>query len=124
MIQEGTQAKNRRLTGTVVSDRMQKTRIVAVTRLKKHPKYLKYYKKTTRFKAHDEKNEYKTGDTVVVGETRPLSREKRWRIIGKSEALNSTIGSEAKIHKKDEFLPSEPIGETKLSQSETNSKSE
>ncbi len=77
------QLKKRRLLGIVVSDKMEKTRVVAVTRLKKHPKYLKYYKKTTKFKAHDEKNEYKTGDKVVIEETRPLSRGKRWRIVAR-----------------------------------------
>ena len=77
------QKKIRKITGVVVSDKMTKTRVIAVSSLKKHPKYLKYYKVTTRFKAHDENNEYKTGDTVVIEETRPLSREKRWKIISK-----------------------------------------
>jgi len=62
---------------------MQKTRVVAVTRLRLHPKYQKYYKITQRFKAHDEKNEYKTGEEVVIEECRPLSKDKRWRIISK-----------------------------------------
>lgn len=75
--------KKRRISGTVVSDKMQKTRVVAVSRLKKHPKYLKYYSVTTKFKAHDENNEYKKGDKVVIEEMRPMSREKRWLIIGK-----------------------------------------
>jgi small subunit ribosomal protein S17 len=78
-----TEKKIRKITGVVTSDKMTKTRVVAVSTLKKHPKYLKYYKVTTKFKAHDENNEYKTGDTVVIEETRPLSREKRWRIIAK-----------------------------------------
>ncbi len=69
----------------IVSDKMQKTRVIAVTRLKKHPKYLKYYKVTAKFKAHDEKNEYRAGDKVVIEETRPLSKDKRWTIIGLSE---------------------------------------
>lgn len=73
----------RKLQGIIVSDKMNKTRVVAVTRLKKHPRYKKYYKVTRRFKAHDEKNEYKTGDKVIIEETRPLSKEKRWRIISK-----------------------------------------
>jgi len=77
------QNKKRRIAGVVVSDKMQKTRVVAVDRLKKHPKYLKYYRVTTKFKAHDENNEYKKGDKVVIEETRPLSREKRWKIVGK-----------------------------------------
>ncbi len=73
----------RDITGVVVSDKMTKTRVVAVERLKKHPRYLKYYKVTTKFKAHDENNEYKNGDKVVIEETRPMSKEKRWKIIRK-----------------------------------------
>ncbi len=75
--------KKRRISGTVVSDKMQKTRVVAVQRLKKHPKYLKYYRVTSKFKAHDENNEYKKGDDVVIEEMRPMSKEKRWRIVEK-----------------------------------------
>lgn len=73
----------RKLKGTIVSDKMQKTRVVEVTRLMKHPKYQKYFKTTQRFKAHDEKNESKTGDKVLIQETRPLSKDKRWIIIEK-----------------------------------------
>lgn len=69
------------LHGIVVSDKMQKTVVVAVTRLKKHPKYKKQYKVTRRFKAHDEENRYKTGDKVAIQETRPLSKDKRWKIV-------------------------------------------
>lgn len=78
-----TVKKTRSLRGVVISDKMMKTRVVAVERLKKHPKYLKYYRVRTKFKAHDELNEYKTGDHVIIEETRPLSREKRWKIVGK-----------------------------------------
>lgn len=81
----GGKKMKRKLTGLVVSDKMQKTRVVAITRLKKHPKYLKYYKTTAKFKAHDENNEYRTGDKVVIEETRPLSRDKRWTIVALSE---------------------------------------
>ncbi len=83
--------KKRKLIGEVVSDRMTKTRVVAVSRQKKHRKYLKYFTVTTRFQAHDEKNEYHTGDRVVIEETKPQSRHKRWRIVGlnsKFEARN------------------------------------
>lgn len=73
----------RRLVGVVVSDKMTKTRVVAITRFKKHPKYLKYYKVTRKFKVHDEDNAYRTGDTVLIEETRPLSKEKRWKIVEK-----------------------------------------
>jgi small subunit ribosomal protein S17 len=79
------QIKHRKIIGVVVSDKMMKTRVVAVSRLKKHPKYLKYYTVTAKFKAHDENNEYKTGDKVTIEEMRPMSKEKRWRIIGKIE---------------------------------------
>jgi len=75
--------KTRTLKGIVVSDRMQKTVVVSVTRLKKHPKYKKYYKVTKRFKAHDEKGEYHVGDKVIIRETRPLSRGKRWTVTGR-----------------------------------------
>lgn len=78
-----TKKTSRKLRGLVISDKMQKTRVVAITRLKKHPKYLKYYKTTSKFKAHDENNEYKTGDKVIIEETRPLSKDKRWRILSK-----------------------------------------
>ena len=82
-----TKTNNKRvLQGTIVSDRMTKTRVVAITRLKKDPKYLKYYKVTMKFKAHDEANEYHVGDTVRIEESRPLSKEKRWTIIGKVTA--------------------------------------
>jgi small subunit ribosomal protein S17 len=78
----------RRLEGTVVSDKMQKTRVIEVNSMRKHPKYLKYYKVSHRMKAHDEENQYKVGDQVVIEETRPLSREKRWTIISKRLATS------------------------------------
>jgi small subunit ribosomal protein S17 len=74
----------RKLQGTVVSDKMQKTRVVSVDRMKKHPRYDKFFTVTERFKAHDEKNEYKTGDKVTIQETRPMSRDKRWTIVAKA----------------------------------------
>jgi small subunit ribosomal protein S17 len=83
MNKNNPKVKKRKIIGVVVSDKMSKTRVVAVASLKKHPKYLKYYKVTTKFKAHDENNEYKAGDKVTIEESRPLSREKRWRIINK-----------------------------------------
>jgi small subunit ribosomal protein S17 len=83
MTESKVQSHKRKLEGVITSDKMMKTRVVSVSRMKKHPKYLKYYKVTTKFKAHDEKNEYKTGDKVVIEESRPLSRDKRWTIISK-----------------------------------------
>ena len=79
----------RKLQGIVQKDKMNKTRVVAITRLKRHPRYLKYYKVTTKLKAHDEKNEYKVGDKVIIEESRPLSKEKRWRIVEKLESRKS-----------------------------------
>jgi small subunit ribosomal protein S17 len=79
---EQRNAKKRIREGVVVSDKMQKTRVVLFSRSRRHPKYLKYYTRTTRVKAHDEHNEYHVGDKVVIEETRPLSKDKRWRIIG------------------------------------------
>ena len=74
----------RRLKGKVVSDKMMKTAVVAVDSLKFHSKYKKYYKVTKRFKAQNDNNKYKEGDKVIIEETRPLSKEKRWKIIGYS----------------------------------------
>ncbi len=73
----------KKLKGVVVSDRMTRTAVVLVTRLQKYPKYKKYHKVSKKFKAHDEHGEYKIGDKVMIQETRPLSKDKRWRIIGK-----------------------------------------
>ena len=79
-----TQAKKTRtLEGVVVSDKMTKTVVVEVKRLKKDQKYQKQFKVSTRYKAHDEKGEYHTGDKVVISETRPLSRDKRWEVTRK-----------------------------------------
>ena len=84
-MEQSTKIKHhRRLEAVVVSDKMQKTRVVETERFKKHPKYQKYFRVTTSFKAHDEKNEYRVGDRVVIEETRPLSKDKRWRIVGKA----------------------------------------
>ena len=77
--------EGRVLKGVIVSDKMQKTAVIAVTRLKKHPKIRKYYKITTRFKVHNENNQYKLGNKVMIQETKPMSRDKRWVIIGKSK---------------------------------------
>ncbi len=68
-------------TGEVVSDKMNKTIVVAVTRLTQHPRYKKTIKKVARFKAHDEENKCKKGDKVSIIEARPLSKDKRWKVI-------------------------------------------
>ena len=67
--------------GVVVSNKMDKSIVVAVERKEKHPMYGKFVKKTTKFVAHDEKNECSVGDTVRVMETRPLSKTKNWRLV-------------------------------------------
>lgn len=80
---ENTQARAQRRVeeGVVASAKMNKTLAVDVTRLKKHPKYGKYYREKTRFYAHDEKNEAQVGDTVRIMETKPMSKMKRWRLV-------------------------------------------
>ena len=67
--------------GVVVSNKMEKTIVVAVARKVKHPIYGKFVNKTKKFHAHDEKNECEVGDTVRLMETRPLSKTKRWRLV-------------------------------------------
>lgn len=86
----------RKLIGTVISNKMMKTIVVRVDALKKHSKYKKYYRTSKKFKAHDEKGEYKVGDCVVIQEARPLSREKRWKVaelIKRQEVENSEEAS-------------------------------
>jgi small subunit ribosomal protein S17 len=70
-------SRKRKLVGIVTSDKMNKTRVVLVERRVSHGKYMT---SRTKYKAHDEKNEYKTGDKVMIIESRPLSRDKRWRV--------------------------------------------
>ncbi len=77
---EAKKGRKFEFTGTVVSDKMDKTIVVAITTRMLHPLYKKYVKSTKKVKAHDEKNEAHTGDTVRVVEARPLSRDKRWRL--------------------------------------------
>lgn len=74
----GGQRKTRE--GVVTSGRMQKTRVVLVERVYRHPQYERVIKRTKKLKAHDETNQSRVGDRVLIEETRPLSREKRWRI--------------------------------------------
>lgn len=74
-------SRKKAFNGLVVSNKMDKSITVSVERRFKHPLYGKYVKKTTKFTAHDEKNECNVGDTVRILETRPLSRTKRWRLV-------------------------------------------
>jgi len=78
--------RHRALTGVVRSDKMDKTVVVEVVSLRRDPVYGKYLKNRTRYKAHDEKNQFKTGDKVEILEHRPLSREKRWIVSRLIEA--------------------------------------
>ncbi len=73
----------RRLKGTVVSDKMQKTIVIEVERIKKHPRYKKRYEVSKKFKVHDPENNYKIGDKVVIEEERPRSKGKRWKVLKK-----------------------------------------
>ncbi len=75
------QSKQRERQGVVVSDKMDKTVVVQVTAVKPHPLYKKVMRRSSRLKAHDEQNEARVGDTVLVRECRPLSRDKTWRLI-------------------------------------------
>ena len=81
MTVKGQHAPTRkRLTGRVVSDKMDKTVVVSVERLVRHPRYGKVLRQVKKYKAHDEENACRVGDTVRIVESRPLSREKRWRV--------------------------------------------
>ncbi|MBU0637122.1 MAG: 30S ribosomal protein S17 [Patescibacteria group bacterium] len=71
----------RKFNGIVVSDKMDKTIVVAVSRIKIHPRYKKRYNVSKKYKVHDEKNQYKEGDKVQFIETRPISKDKKWRVI-------------------------------------------
>ena len=82
-----TRSLRKERTGTVVSDRMEKTIVVSLERTVMHPKYGKYLKRRSRVKAHDETNQCHVGDRVRIVECRPLSRDKRWRV---SEILQRT----------------------------------
>jgi small subunit ribosomal protein S17 len=74
-------SSKRELLGIITSDKMNKTVVVTVERLEKHPVFKKYIRKRTTFKAHDEKNECRMGDKVMIRECRPLSKDKCWRVV-------------------------------------------
>ena len=76
-----SRASRKTRVGLVVSDKMEKTVVVSIERRVQHPVYGKMVRRTKRFKAHDEMNEAKTGDTVRIMETRPMSKDKRWRVV-------------------------------------------
>ncbi|MGB4600323.1 MAG: 30S ribosomal protein S17 [Trichlorobacter sp.] len=76
----GEQGNRRTQTGVVISDKMEKTVVVKVDRLVKHPLYNKYIKRSVKYKVHDEQNSCKAGDKVQIVECRPLSKDKRWSL--------------------------------------------
>ncbi|MEK7564231.1 MAG: 30S ribosomal protein S17 [Patescibacteria group bacterium] len=80
---ENTTKKGNILKGIVSSDKMDKTVVVAVSRFVKHPLYGKFYKVSKKYKAHDENNTFKKGDTVEIMETRPISKDKRFKVLEK-----------------------------------------
>ena len=80
---ENTENAGKILKGVVVSDKMDKTVVVSVSRFVKHPLYGKFYKVSKKYKAHDEENVYKTGDKVEIVETRPISKDKKFKVISK-----------------------------------------
>ncbi len=81
--QSQTKTQNQILRGVVVSDAMNKTVVVKVDRFVQHPKYRKFYTKSSRYKAHDEENAYKVGDAVEIVSCRPLSKDKSFTVLGK-----------------------------------------
>ncbi len=88
-MENNKQKKNiRTKKGIVVSDKMDKTAVVAVERLKVHSKYKKRFKVTKKYKAHNPENKFKIGDKVVIVESRPLSKDKRWKIVEETQSSN------------------------------------
>lgn len=81
---ENIEKKGNILSGVVVSDKMDKTVVVSISRFVKHPKYGKFYKINKKYKAHDEENTYKVGDKVDITETKPISKDKRFKVVKKA----------------------------------------
>jgi len=75
----------KKLTGKIISNKMQKTVVVEVERIKEHKKYKRRYQVHKKYKAHSEKGDYKIGDKVIIEECRPISKDKKWRVIKKIE---------------------------------------
>ena len=84
----------RKLKGVVVSAAMQKTIVVRVDRLEKHSKYQKYYRVSRKLKAHVESGDYRVGDQVLIEETRPMSKDKRWRVVELVKRSLSTVSED------------------------------
>jgi small subunit ribosomal protein S17 len=107
--------------GRVVSDKMDKTVVVSVERLQRHPIYKRVIRRSTKFKAHDQDNAARVGDTVRIEESRPLSRDKRWRLVeilghGISETASEPMADEAILNPEPKpqaepaVVDSEPVG--------------
>ena len=97
MSEATTQNRHRRtLQGVVVSDKMDKTVVVAVERKFNHPTFKKVVKTSKKYKVHDERNECKVGDVIQIGECRPLSKQKRWRLL---EVSKKAVTAEVKVNK-------------------------
>ncbi len=77
-------SKKQNMTGLVISDKMDKTVVVKVDQKKRHPKYKKSYTVSRKFKAHDEQNEYHTGDRVIIESVRPISKDKKFKVLRKA----------------------------------------
>jgi small subunit ribosomal protein S17 len=90
-----TRSLRKERSGTVVSDRMEKTIVVSLERTVMHPKYRKYLKRRSRVKAHDETNQCHVGDRVRIVECRPLSRDKRWRVSEILQRTRTTSGEQS-----------------------------
>jgi small subunit ribosomal protein S17 len=98
---ENKKVNNKKLEGTVVSDKMQKSAVIEVERTKRHPRYKKTLKIKSRFKIHDENNEVKVGDRVLVEECRPMSKDKKWKLVSvlkkaEKENMDESINAEEK----------------------------
>lgn len=91
MNNEKSTQRKKRIEGVVVSDKMNKTVVVLTHRFIKHPKYGKFIRVSKKFKAHDEHNSYKVGDKVTIEETRPLSKDKTFRVIEQAGAKETKI---------------------------------
>jgi small subunit ribosomal protein S17 len=86
MSSEEAKSGRRKLSGRVVSDKMDKTLVVEVTRRVLQPKYRKYVQRRKSYKVHDESNTYKVDDLVIIQESRPLSKTKRWTVVGPAQS--------------------------------------
>ncbi len=91
----------RKLKGVVTSNKMIKTVVVRIDRLKKHPKYQKYFRVSEKFKAHDENGDFKVGDEVMIQETRPISKDKRWKVIELIKREAEEKESDVSVEQKD-----------------------